>query len=105
MQPKTTLSNQTATSDKQIMEEVKQIVAESCGISMDQIDESKTRLVDLPWDSLDQVECVMELEEQFNISISDEMMANAKTVGDIANGIATLLSQTRETEEPETTRS
>jgi len=39
---------------------------------------------DLGLDSLDTVELVMALEEEFNIEISDEHAANTRVVGDIA---------------------
>jgi acyl carrier protein len=83
----------TLRSRQQVLEDVRQIVAESAGIAPEEITESHPLLRDLPWDSLDAVECSMELEEQFGVSIPDELMAEAKTVGDIAGGILMLLSQ------------
>ena len=49
-------------------------------------DEMKKIVVDtLNCDSLDAVELNMALEDAFGVSISDEELANMKTVGDIFN--------------------
>jgi acyl carrier protein len=40
----------------------------------------------------------MELEEQFNISISDELIEGARTINDISDGVLTLLSRPSKTE-------
>ena len=48
-------------------------------------------LRELPWDSLDLVECVMEIEEEFDVSVPDELVEEAKTVGDITDGVLALL--------------
>lgn len=103
MRPETTRLSPTA-SDLQLAKDVGQIIADACGMDVAQIAET-TLLTDLPWDSLDQVECVMELEEHFDISISDEMMGNAKDVGGVVAGIRSLLSQSPPNHESETPRS
>ncbi|CCV63972.1 Acyl carrier protein [Alteracholeplasma palmae J233] len=58
------------------------------------VDESKvaleSRLVeDLGADSIDAVELVMNVEEAFNVEISDEALQNLKTVGDLVSFIET----------------
>lgn len=87
------LSCEAIPSREQVVKEVKQIVAESSGVPLEQIQESTTLLRNLPWDSLDLVECTMEIEEQFNISISDELIDEAKTINDIVDGVLALLTQ------------
>ncbi len=82
-----------APSRDQVLREVIEIVAESCGVTPDEIHEDHTLLSDVPWDSLDQVECAMEIEEHFGISVPDELMEQAKTVGDVADGVLALLVQ------------
>ena len=66
-----------------IDERVKQIVAEQLGVDEDQVTE-KMRLL---WmisgaDSLDTVELVMALEEEFDVEISDEDAEKIQTVKD-----------------------
>ena len=86
---------ETLLSREQVLEQVKQIVAESSGVPPEQIHESQPLLRELPWDSLDLVECTMEIEEQFDVSIPDELVDEAKTVGDIADGVMALLARGR----------
>jgi acyl carrier protein len=74
-----------------VLEQVRRIVAESSGVPLEEIDESRPLLRELPWDSLDLVECVMEIEEEFDVSVPDDLVEEAKTVGDIADGVLALL--------------
>ena len=55
-----------------IAERVKQIVAEQLGVDEDQVTNEASFMDDLGADSLDTVELVMALEEEFDIEISDE---------------------------------
>lgn len=93
MSMQNSVSCETAFSRERIVEEVRQIIAEAAGVSPAEVGETSPLLRDLPWDSLDLVECSMELEEQFDISLPDEMVDEAKTVGDIADGVLRLLSE------------
>ena len=61
-------------------ERVKGIVAEQLGISVDEISNDSSFIDDLGADSLDTVELVMSLEEEFDIEISDEEAENISTV-------------------------
>ena len=61
-------------------ERVKGIVAEQLGISVDEINNESSFIDDLGADSLDTVELVMALEEEFDIEISDEEAENISTV-------------------------
>ncbi|PAD40031.1 acyl carrier protein [Terribacillus sp. 7520-G] len=70
-----------------VLEQVKQIVVDRLDV-----DESKVTLEasfkeDLEADSLDVVELVMELEDQFDMEISDEDAEKIATVGDAVNYI------------------
>lgn len=65
-----------------IDERVKQIVAEQLGVDEDQVTESASFMDDLGADSLDTVELVMALEEEFDIEISDEDAEKIQTVKD-----------------------
>ncbi|MBL8827865.1 MAG: acyl carrier protein [Planctomycetaceae bacterium] len=64
-----------------IKERVVDIVAEQLGVSKDQINESTSFVNDLGADSLDTVELVMELEEEFDINIPDDAAEKIQTVG------------------------
>ena len=61
-------------------ESVKGIVAEQLGIGVDEINNESSFIDDLGADSLDTVELVMALEEEFDIEISDEEAENISTV-------------------------
>jgi acyl carrier protein len=74
-----------------VLQQVRRIVAESSGVPLEEIDEGRPLLHELPWDSLDLVECVMEIEEEFDVSVPDELVEEAKTVGDITDGVLALL--------------
>ncbi len=65
-----------------IEERVKQIVAEQLGVDADQVTNDASFMDDLGADSLDTVELVMALEEEFDIEISDEDAEKIQTVQD-----------------------
>lgn len=65
-----------------IEEKVKQIVAEQLGVEDDQVTGNAAFMDDLGADSLDTVELVMALEEEFDIEISDEDAEKIATVQD-----------------------
>ena len=65
-----------------IEEKVKQIVAEQLGVDEGQVTENASFMDDLGADSLDTVELVMALEEEFDIEISDEDAEKIQTVKD-----------------------
>jgi len=64
-----------------IEERVIEIVSEQMGVSKDQITPETSFINDLGADSLDTVELVMELEEEFDITIPDEKAEEIQTVG------------------------
>ena len=61
---------------------VKSIIAEQLGVGEDEIKAASAFIEDLGADSLDIVELVMELEEEFEITIPDEEAEKIKTVGE-----------------------
>jgi acyl carrier protein len=65
-----------------INERIKQIVAEQLGVDEDQVTSEASFMDDLGADSLDTVELVMALEEEFDIEISDEDAEKIQTVHD-----------------------
>ena len=64
-----------------IADRVKKIVVEHLGVEEDKITENASFIDDLGADSLDTVELVMELEEEFDINIPDDAAEKIQTVG------------------------
>lgn len=64
-----------------VEERVIEIVSEQMGVNKDQITKDTSFVTDLGADSLDTVELVMELEEEFDITIPDEKAEEIQTVG------------------------
>ncbi|MFA6635651.1 MAG: acyl carrier protein [Candidatus Omnitrophota bacterium] len=65
-----------------IAEKVKSIVAEQLGVKIEEVKEDAKFIDDLGADSLDTVELVMALEEEFGAEIPDEDAEKLTTVGD-----------------------
>ena len=65
-----------------VAEKVKKIVVEQLGVSEDQVTIDAKFIEDLGADSLDQVELVMALEEEFGSDIPDEDAEKMTTVGE-----------------------
>ena len=63
-------------------EKIKKIIAEQLAVNEDEVKPDASFVDDLGADSLDQVELVMALEEEFNIEISDEDAEKIRTVND-----------------------
>ncbi|MCK4502346.1 MAG: acyl carrier protein [Desulfuromonadales bacterium] len=63
-----------------IEERVKQIVAEQLGVDEEQVTDNAAFMDDLGADSLDTVELVMALEEEFDVEISDDDAEKIQTV-------------------------
>jgi acyl carrier protein len=64
-----------------VQDRVIEIVASQLGVSKDQITPETSFINDLGADSLDTVELVMELEEEFEINIPDDAAEKIQTVG------------------------
>jgi acyl carrier protein len=65
-----------------IFESVKNILVEQLGVEADAVTMESSFIDDLNADSLDIVELVMAMEQEFSISIPDEEAEKIKTVGD-----------------------
>ena len=66
-------------------EQVKDMLVEKLGVSADQVTLESEIIKDLGADSLDVVEMLLSLEENFNITVTDEQTDNIKTVKDIVD--------------------
>jgi acyl carrier protein len=64
-----------------VIERVKDIVADNLGVDREKITPETSFVNDLGADSLDTVELVMELEEEFDINIPDDAAEKIQTVG------------------------
>ena len=64
-----------------VQDRVFEIVSEHMSTTPDRLSRDTSFINDLGADSLDQVELVMELEEEFNISIPEERAEQIQTVG------------------------
>ena len=69
------------------LDKVKQLIAEHLNKPVEEITEEKEIVKDLGADSLDTVEMLMALEDEFGVTVSDEDAIKIKTVGDIVNTI------------------
>ena len=65
-----------------VVQRVKELVAERMGVDEEQITEDTHFVNDLQSDSLDMAELVIDLEEEFDMSISDEEAQEIETVGE-----------------------
>ena len=65
-----------------VEERVVNIVAEQLGVEKEKINRDSNFVNDLGADSLDTVELVMELEEEFDINIADDAAEKIQTVGE-----------------------
>lgn len=72
-----------------VEQKVKSIIAEQLGVSEEEIKTTSSFIEDLGADSLDIVELVMAMEEEFEVEIPDEEAENIKTVQDAINYINT----------------
>jgi acyl carrier protein len=73
---------------EEIFDKVKEVIVDQLSVEEDDVTEDAAFVDDLGADSLDIVELVMALEEQFAISIPDEQAEKIKTVGDAVSFIA-----------------
>ncbi len=71
----------------EVFEKVKKIVVEQLGVEADDVKPEASFANDLGADSLDTVELVMALEEEFGIEIPDEAAEGIATVQDAVNFI------------------
>jgi acyl carrier protein len=68
--------------NKALVDKVKQIIAEQLGVEEAEVTPSSSFVDDLGADSLDTVELVMALEENFDLEIPDEAAEKIRTVQD-----------------------
>ena len=73
---------------EEVFEKVQAIVCEQLNVSKDKVTMEADLVEDLQADSIDTVEIIVQLEETFNLSVSDDDVATVKTVGNLVDAIA-----------------
>lgn len=74
-------------SAEEIAERVKSIIVEQLGVSMEEVTPAASFIEDLGADSLDIVELIMALEEEYDMEIPDEDAEKIQTVDDVISYI------------------
>ena len=72
---------------EEVFEKLKEIIVEQLGVEKERVTEEATFVDDLSADSLDIVELVMAVEEEFEMEIPDSDAEKIVTVGDVVNYI------------------
>jgi acyl carrier protein len=75
-------------SKEDILAKLKPIIAEQLGVDESEVKDDASFTEDLNADSLDLVELIMSLEEQFKLQISDEDAEKITTVGEAVEYIS-----------------
>lgn len=72
------------------LDKVKEIIADKLGVDSAKITKDSKIIADLGADSLDVVELIMALEDEFGVTVDEDKVQNLVTVGDIV----TLIEET-----------
>jgi acyl carrier protein len=78
-------TNKTGGKNMALSPKIKDIIVEQLGVDPEKVKTEASFIDDLGADSLDIVELVMAMEEEFDLEIPDEDAEKMKTVGDVAN--------------------
>ena len=65
----------------ELLSKINKVIVEKLGVTEDKVKPEAAFVEDLGADSLDQVELVMALEDEFDITVEEEELADIKTVG------------------------
>jgi acyl carrier protein len=74
--------------EKSVEKRVFEIIVEQLGVSEEEVTMEASFIDDLGADSLDLVELIMAMEEEFSLEISDEDAEKIQTVQDVVNYIS-----------------
>ena len=70
-----------------MFEKIRSLIAEELDVNIDDVTPGASILDDLGADSLDIVELVMALEEEFDVTVEDDEVQKLKTVNDVVQFI------------------
>lgn len=70
-----------------VFEKIRAILCEQLDIEEDQVTMDSNIAEDLGADSLDVVDLIMSIEDEFELEVPDDQVENIKTVGDVVNYI------------------
>ncbi|NLB22152.1 MAG: acyl carrier protein [Clostridium sp.] len=73
-----------------VLDKIREIISDKLGIKEDEITMEST-FEDLGADSLDIVEFIMAIEDEYDIQVADEEVEKVETVGDVVEYIETLV--------------
>ncbi|MFH0766674.1 MAG: acyl carrier protein [Bacillota bacterium] len=73
-----------------IFERIKEMIVEELNVPEEKITMEARLSEDLGADSIDAVELIMNIEDEFSIQVSDEEAQNIKTVGDLVKYVEAL---------------
>ena len=85
-------------SSQNVEERVMNVVSEQLALNKETLTRDSDFIKDLGSDSLDQVELIMELEEEFGITIPEEEADKVRTVGDVIDHIEAALKSSQKGE-------
>ena len=73
-----------------VLEKIKKILAEQLDVDVEEMTADTKIAEDLGADSLDVVDLIMSIEDEFGLEVPDDQVENIKTVGDVVNYIENL---------------
>lgn len=77
----------------EIADKLIELAAEQAGVNADELSLETHLIDDLNFDSLDTIEYVMKIEEQYDVDIPDKRAEEARTIGQAADMLLTLLAE------------
>lgn len=77
----------------EVFDKVKDLIVDQLGVDASKVTPEASFVEDLGADSIDIVELIMTLEEEFGVTISDEDAQNIRTVGDAVKYIEQHISK------------
>ena len=78
--------------NEELFKSIKQMIVDQLGVDEDTITEDSSFVDDLNADSLDMVELVMAMEQEFDIEIPDDVAETVATVQDAGEYVQTLMA-------------
>ena len=68
-----------------VLDKIKEMIVEQLGVSAEEVQPVTNLMKDLEADSLDAVEIIMAIEDEYDIEIPDEDAEKFQTISDIVN--------------------